>query len=99
MKKYILLFILIIFISSQNDINITAKPPPKLVVSQGTSQNFSLIPPEVMKFQFYEPFHKSDNLDKTRAWYDSNIDLSDLPKGHYIIYIATSSNVPFAPRL
>ena len=55
-----------VFISSQNDINITAKPPPKLVVSQGTSQNFSLIPPEVLKFQFYEPFHKSDNLDKMK---------------------------------
>ena len=46
-----------------------------------TNGNYNVVLPE------------SDNLDKTRAWYDSNIDLSDLPKGHYIIYITTSSNV------
>ena len=46
-----------------------------------TNGNYNVVLPE------------SDNLDKTRAWYDSNIDLSDLPKGHYIIYIATFSNV------
>ena len=46
-----------------------------------TNGNYNVVLPE------------SDNLDKTRAWYDANIDLSDLPKGHYIIYITTSSNV------
>lgn len=35
----------------------------------------------------------SDNLDKTRAWYDSNIDISDIPKGTYIIYISTKANI------
>ena len=35
----------------------------------------------------------SDNLDKTRAWYDNSIDISAIPKGEYIIYISTSSNV------
>ncbi len=35
----------------------------------------------------------SDNLDKTRAWYDKKIDLSILPKGKYVIYIATESNI------
>ena len=35
----------------------------------------------------------SDNLDKTRAWYDKNIDISSIPKGEYVIYISTSSNV------
>ena len=35
----------------------------------------------------------SDNLDKTRAWYDATIDISVLPKGKYKIYMTTSSNV------
>ena len=35
----------------------------------------------------------SDNLDKTRAWYDATIDLSTLPKGNYKIYLTTTSNV------
>ena len=39
------------------------------------------------------PLPVSDGLDKTRAWYDNNIDISDIPKGNYTIYITTSSNV------
>lgn len=35
----------------------------------------------------------SDKLDKTRAWYETNIDLSDIPKGTYVIYITTTSNI------
>ncbi len=35
----------------------------------------------------------SDNLDKTRAWYNSIIDISSLPKGDYKIYITTYSNI------
>ncbi len=35
----------------------------------------------------------SDNLNKTRAWYDKTIDISDLPKGNYLIYIKTESNI------
>lgn len=35
----------------------------------------------------------SDNLDKTKAWYDAKIDISDLPKGKYIMYIITKSNI------
>ena len=34
-----------------------------------------------------------DKLDKTRAWYDSNIDVSDIPEGTYVIYISTKSNI------
>lgn len=34
-----------------------------------------------------------DNLDKTRAWYDTNIDISDIPKGEYILYMTTTSNI------
>lgn len=36
---------------------------------------------------------ESDGLDKTRAWYDANLDISDIPVGEYTIYITTSSNV------
>ena len=35
----------------------------------------------------------SDNLDKTRAWYDATIDISQLPKGEYKIYMTTKSNI------
>lgn len=35
---------------------------------------------------------EEDNLDKTRAWYDNNIDISKLEKGTYSIFITTTSN-------
>ena len=35
----------------------------------------------------------SDNLDKTRAWYDATIDIANIPKGTYKLYITTTSNV------
>jgi hypothetical protein len=35
----------------------------------------------------------NDKLDKTRAWFDTTIDISDLPKGNYAIYISNSSNI------
>ena len=34
----------------------------------------------------------SDNKDKTRAWFKKEIDLSNLSKGKYAIYIKTTSN-------
>lgn len=34
-----------------------------------------------------------DNLDKTRAWYDTKLDISKLPKGKYVIYVTTTSNI------
>lgn len=34
-----------------------------------------------------------DNLDKTRAWYDNTIDITNIPKGDYVIYITTISNI------
>ncbi len=36
---------------------------------------------------------ENDNYDKTRAWYDANIDISKIPVGNYKIYISTTSNV------
>ena len=40
-----------------------------------------------------------DNLSKTRAWYSKSIDLSNITKGTYAIYIKTSSNVVDAGEL
>ena len=34
-----------------------------------------------------------DNLDKTRAWYDTKLDVSKLAKGKYVIYVTTTSNI------
>ncbi len=34
----------------------------------------------------------SDNLDKTRAWYNKVIDLSSLPTGNYVLYIENTVN-------
>ena len=34
-----------------------------------------------------------DGLSKTRAWYNANIDISDIPVGKYVIYIATEANI------
>ena len=35
----------------------------------------------------------NDNLNKTRAWFDTSMDLSNFEKGVYAIYITTSSNI------
>ena len=34
-----------------------------------------------------------DNQSKDKAWFDANIDISSLPKGEYVIYLSTTSNV------
>ncbi len=36
---------------------------------------------------------ENDGFDKTRAWYDKELDISNIPKGEYIIYITTESNI------
>ena len=36
---------------------------------------------------------ESDGLSKVRAWYDAKINLSDIPKGNYVIYLTTKSNI------
>ena len=40
-----------------------------------------------------------DKLDKTRAWYDANIDISEIPKGEYVIYISTKSNISYISEM
>ena len=34
-----------------------------------------------------------DNLDKTRAWFDTDIDITNIPKGNYAIYISNVANI------
>lgn len=34
-----------------------------------------------------------DNLSKTQAWFDATIDITNIPKGEYAIYITTEANV------
>ena len=34
----------------------------------------------------------SDNLDKTRSWYNKTIDISSIPSGNYILYIKNTVN-------
>lgn len=35
----------------------------------------------------------NDGLSKTRAWFDTSIDITNIPKGKYAIYISTKSNI------
>ena len=34
----------------------------------------------------------SDNLDKTRAWYNNTVDLSSVPAGNYLVYLENTVN-------
>ena len=34
----------------------------------------------------------SDNLDKTRAWYNNTVDLSEVKSGNYIVYLKNTVN-------
>ena len=34
-----------------------------------------------------------DKLSKEKAWYNNTIDISNIPKGEYVIYITTTSNI------
>ena len=34
-----------------------------------------------------------DNLDKTKAWFDNTIDITNIPKGNYAIYITNKANI------
>ena len=46
----------------------------------------------IVNGDYYVVLPEEDNIVKTRAWYDATIDLKDLEKGQYQIYIATSSD-------
>ena len=50
--------------TSENDVNILA---PEKLLSRGKGQNFSLLAPEKIKFDFGEPYSKNDIIDKTKV--------------------------------
>ena len=50
-----------IFSTSYNDFNIFGKPAPKLILEKA-GQNFSLIAPEIIKFEFGQPQEKCKKL-------------------------------------
>lgn len=35
----------------------------------------------------------NDKLDKTRAWFDNTLDISNIPKGEYALYISNKANI------
>ena len=53
----------------------------KLDLGSITTGNYKVVLPE------------SDGLDKTKAWYDAKLDISNIPKGTYVIYISTKANI------
>ena len=56
-----------IMITSANDINIEAKPAPKMVF-ETAGQNFSLMAPEIIKFEFGPPIEKSQKIDNKKIY-------------------------------
>ena len=40
---------------------------------------------------YVAPLPEDDQLGKDRAWYDQKVDLSDIPKGTYVLYTTTTS--------
>ena len=35
----------------------------------------------------------SDGFDKTKAWFEGTMDLSQLPKGVYVMYVVNEANI------
>lgn len=73
--------------------------------TQGTNVERSLILEDVSNYKRYTHnigsitdgdykvnLRVSDGLDKTRAWFDTSVDISNLPKGIYAIYIKTKGD-------
>lgn len=58
-----------------------------------TYEKFSYDVGSINNGEYAVELRASDGFDKTRAWYNASIDISNLPKGTYSINIATSSNV------
>ncbi len=61
--------------------------------NQETHKTYTMDLGSITNGDYTAPLPENDGLDKTRAWYDKNIDVSNIPKGKYTIYITTSSNV------
>ena len=76
------------------DLNSNAKVERKLIFENtSTYKTYTKDLGSITDGNYKVVLPENDNLDKTRAWYDNNIDLSDIEEGTYVIYIATKSNI------
>ena len=57
-----------------------------------TYQRFSYNVGSITNGDYKVNLRVSDGFDKTRAWFDTSIDISNLPKGIYAIYIKTKGD-------
>lgn len=75
------------------DLSTTAKVERKIIFeNKSTLKTYTFDLGSITKGLYQVALPESDNLDKTRAWYEASIDLSKLEKGTYSIYITTTSN-------
>ena len=61
--------------------------------NQESYETYTMDLGSIIDGDYIAPLPENDGLDKTRAWYDNVIDVSNIPKGMYTIYITTKSNV------
>lgn len=57
-----------------------------------TYQRFSYSVGSITNGDYKVNLRVSDGLDKTRAWFDASLDISNLPKGIYTIYVKTKGD-------
>lgn len=75
------------------DLSTNAKVERKIIFeNKDTLKLYTFDLGSITKGLYQVALPESDNLDKTRAWYDANIDISELEKGTYSIYVTTTSN-------
>lgn len=76
------------------DLSIIAKVERTIIFENtNTYQKYSYNLGSITDGLFKVGLTLEDNLAKDRAWFDSNIDISNIPKGNYAIYISNTSNI------
>ncbi|MDD4547958.1 MAG: DUF5011 domain-containing protein [Bacilli bacterium] len=70
------------------NVNVTRKI---ILEHQGTFKRTTYDVGYIDKGDYKVTLNVSDNLDKTRAWFDANLDVSLLEEGTYVIYIHTKT--------
>lgn len=71
----------------------TVKVSRKIIFENQETYETISIPINAIKGDYDPVLPESDSLSKSLAWYDGNLDLSNLKKGTYRIYLATTSNI------
>ncbi|MCI8778151.1 MAG: SH3 domain-containing protein [Bacilli bacterium] len=76
------------------DLNKDAKVERKIIFeNKETYQTFTYDLGSITNGLYPAVLPADDNLDKTRAWYDNTIDISNIPVGEYVIYVTTKANI------